>query len=109
MDAPDRTPVFADANWLAGFGKETNQPCSDLYVGRPLEVKFNDLGRFTIARHGIPASKAPPNIGPRDRLLGTINLVLFDGHTERAELENLWNYSWHRDWQRPATRPEAAP
>ena len=28
-----------------------------------------------------------------------------DGHTEFVQLEDLWKYYWHLDWQPPVVRP----
>jgi len=61
---------------------------------------------LTTARHGKrPASAAPRYIDISQTLQGMIDLAAFDGHVEKASLENLWNYYWNADWQIPTPRP----
>jgi prepilin-type processing-associated H-X9-DG protein len=39
------------------------------------------------------------------RLPGSINIALFDGHTETVKLERLWAYYWHLDYNPPLNHP----
>jgi prepilin-type processing-associated H-X9-DG protein len=48
---------------------------------------------------------APRNVTPGQRMPGAINMGLADGHAELVQLEELWKYYWHLDWQPPALRP----
>jgi prepilin-type N-terminal cleavage/methylation domain-containing protein/prepilin-type processing-associated H-X9-DG protein len=106
IQKPSATPVFADENWVDGDPSEGEPPCRDLYAGSPLTTWADNIGRFTIARHGgASASRAPRNVPPGTRLPGAINIGLADGHAELVPLERLWNYYWHLDWQVPAVRP----
>jgi prepilin-type N-terminal cleavage/methylation domain-containing protein len=103
---PSQTPVFADENWVDGDPSENEPPSHDLYAGSPLTTWEDNIGRFTIARHGgIRPASAPRNVPPGGKLPGAINIGLADGHAESVRLERLWNYSWHLNWQVPATRP----
>jgi prepilin-type processing-associated H-X9-DG protein len=52
-----------------------------------------------------PSSAAPRHGDTTQRLPGAINVALFDGHVEKAPLENLWNYYWNATWQIPSPRP----
>ncbi len=107
---PARTPVFVDANWMDLFPLESNNPAKDLYAGRSLYAQNNDMGRCTIVRHGgLSPAKAPRSVSAGQPLPGAIHIGFFDGHTELVKLENLWTYSWHRDWQNPAQRPDPQP
>jgi len=44
----------------------------------------------------FPPGTAPP---------GTIDMGFVDGHAEQVNLQNLWFYYWHLNWQAPAMRP----
>lgn len=71
----DRTPVFADANWVDGYPTSADPVPADLTRG----ALFGEpsLGRFCLARHGMSA-----------------NSVFADGHAEQVPLENLWLLRW---------------
>jgi prepilin-type N-terminal cleavage/methylation domain-containing protein len=106
IQKPAQTPVFFDENWVDVWPEETDQPYTNLYTGQPLDVSPNQLGRCTIARHGgRSASKAPHNIPAGQKMPGSINMGMTDGHAEMVKLEDLWHYYWHLDWQPPALRP----
>jgi prepilin-type N-terminal cleavage/methylation domain-containing protein len=100
IQKPALTPVFVDANWVDLWPLETDQPAADLYNGGPMGRQEDNIGRCTITRHGgqNPA-KAPRSFSPHQKLPGSINMGLADGHCELVKLENLWNYYWHLDWQ----------
>ncbi|HEY3761243.1 MAG TPA: type II secretion system protein [Verrucomicrobiae bacterium] len=104
IQKPSETPVFCDSMWVDCWPLETSPPSTDLYNGN-----FTDEGmaRCTIARHGgvIPA-KASQNFDTTQRMPGAINVGMADGHVELVRLENLWQLSWHLNWQTPATRPQ---
>ena len=97
------TPVFADGNGHDASPLPTDGPSNDLYDGG---TSFETLSVLTIARHGDrPPSLAPRNIDTAQRLPGAIDVALFDGHAEKAPLENLWNYYWNATWKIPSPRP----
>jgi prepilin-type N-terminal cleavage/methylation domain-containing protein/prepilin-type processing-associated H-X9-DG protein len=107
IQKPSATPVFADENWVDGNPLENEPPYHDLYAGSPLSSWSDNMGRFTIARHGgVSASGAPRNLSPGSKLPGAINVGFADGHSELVPLEELWCLSWHIDWQIPAARPD---
>lgn len=107
IQKPALTPVFFDENWVDAWPKETDKPYNNLYTGQPLAVSPNQMGRCTIARHGSrSASRAPRDFSSADKMPGAINMGFADGHTELVQLEDLWKYSWHLDWQTPANRPK---
>ena len=107
IQKPASTPVFFDENWVDTWPKETDKPYNNLYTGQPLAVSPDQMGRVTIARHGSrSASRAPRNFSSANKMPGGINMGFADGHTELVQLEDLWKYSWHLDWQTPATRPQ---
>ena len=110
VQTPSQTPVFLDGNWVGLWPLEVNTPCSDLYAGRSLAVQNNDIGRCTIVRHGgLSPAKAPRSISAGLPLPGAVQMTCFDGHAELVKLEALWSYTWHRDWQTPARRPDPTP
>jgi type II secretory pathway pseudopilin PulG len=107
IQRPAETPVFADSNWEDSGPKETDQPYHDLYTGSPLSTWADDMGRFTISRHGgILPTRAPRKLLPGQKLPGAINVACADGHTELVPLEQLWTLYWHHNWQVPAQRPQ---
>ena len=107
IQKPVLTPVFFDENWVDVWPEETDHPFTNLYTGQSLSVSPNQIGRCTIARHGSRnASSAPHNVAPGQKMPGAINMGLADGHTELVNLEDLWKYYWHLDWQPPAARPD---
>jgi prepilin-type N-terminal cleavage/methylation domain-containing protein len=91
---PAQTPVFLDDSLPAEMPYATNLPSSNLFLG------------FAIARHGSrPASAAPQQWNISQRMPGMVDVALFDGHVEKSQLENLWNYYWSADWEVPNPRP----
>jgi len=105
---PARTPVFLDANWVDLAPNETEAPWPDLYTGGPFGA--SSMSRCTIARHGGGSPhNAPRSLSPGQRMPGAILMGMCDGHASLVKLEDLWSYSWHVDWQTPATRPQPSP
>ncbi|MDB6026510.1 MAG: hypothetical protein JWM68_2733 [Verrucomicrobiales bacterium] len=105
IQKPSLTPVFFDENWVDAWPEENDKPFTNLYTGQPFAVSPDQMGRLTIARHGgRSASRAPREMVPGEKMPGAINMGLADGHTELAQLEDLWKYYWHLDWQPPVTR-----
>jgi prepilin-type processing-associated H-X9-DG protein len=103
---PSGTPVFADENWVDADPAETEPPYHDLYSGSPLTTWADNIGRFTIARHGgVNPSKAPRKLGAGAKLPGGINVGFADGHAGLVPLEGLWKLYWHLDWEPPNVRP----
>ena len=96
------TPLIADAMWVDGWPLETEGPSKDLYDGNASE----DMGRFTIARHGLQSPQAAPrDITSVSGLVGSIDIVFYDGHAAASKLANLWTLDWHAGWVTPATIP----
>ncbi|HEY1661966.1 MAG TPA: type II secretion system protein [Verrucomicrobiae bacterium] len=107
IQQPSQTPVFSDENWVDGWPMETDPPARNLYQGRSLWNWGEDLGRWTIARHGgRAASNAPQNVPAGQKMPGAIDMGLADGHAESVKLENLWQLNWHLNWQTPSPRPQ---
>ena len=105
---PARTPVFVDANWVDMSPMESEPPSSDLFIGATFGRPT--MGRCTIARHGgaNPAG-APRKLLRGQKMPGAVQMGMADGHASLVKLEDLWSYTWHVDWQTPATRPEVRP
>jgi len=104
IQRPSQTPVFCDSIWVDLWPLETDLPSDDLYYGTFLET---GMPRVTIERHGAgnPAG-APRVFDTRQRLPGSLNMGMADGHMELAKLEELWQYCWHLNWTPPASRPQ---
>jgi len=107
IQKPPTTPVFADENWVDGPPAETDPPFHDLYAGSPLTMRTDNMGRYTIARHGgLRPASAPRRLSPGARMPGAVDIVFADGHAQLVRLEQLWTFTWHVDWQTPAIRPQ---
>ena len=102
MERPVNTPLFVDGTWVDAWPAENDCPASDLYTGQYSGSHHNEMGRFTIARHGgVTAGAAPRNYTTPWQFRppkGGGNLGLGDGHVELAKLTDLWSYNWHRGW-----------
>ena len=102
---PSQTPVFIDSIWADLWPRPTDRPSRDLYDGEQ-SAGVGSIGRSTIARHGMAASQAPRFVPPGQKLVGTVDVALFDGHVEGSvHLDNLWNYYWYRGYEIPDTHP----
>lgn len=105
IEKPSLTPVFGDSANFSILPVVTSTPARDLYA--PAGNGWN-ISDFQPARHGrLGPARASMPVGLR-KPLGTWvnNLVCFDGHVERAKLDTLWNYHWHKGWEPPLARPE---
>lgn len=109
IEKPSQTPVFGDAVGLDAAPVATNTPARDLYYPYDHRVSgIINIADFQMARHGGrgPVHQSMP-VGAGVSLGRWVNnLVLFDGHVERAKLDDLWKYHWHKGYEPPAIRPE---
>lgn len=120
---PSATPIFGDGVlglWLGvdvvwtmheGFAwpTSTDAPPQDLQhglapgmLGQPAP---RGIAMFAIPRHGSRPNPVPKNHPANQKLPGAINMFFWDGHVEQAPLDRLWFLSWHRNYERPLTRP----
>jgi prepilin-type N-terminal cleavage/methylation domain-containing protein/prepilin-type processing-associated H-X9-DG protein len=97
------TPFFCDSIWADVWPTPVSGAAIDLFRG----ATTPDMGRITIARHGISPSNVPRNVTGNQPLPGRINLSFMDGHAGRASLEKLWDFTWYLNYVPPATRPAA--
>ena len=97
------TPFFCDSIWADAWPDETSGSAIDLTRGSLAQ----EMGKITIARHGIAPGNVPRNMAGTTPLPGFINLAFMDGHAERASLESLWGFSWYLNYVPPKTRPAA--
>lgn len=104
MEKPANTPLFTDGAWVDAWPAEDDGPARNLWTGY-YGAHNNEMGRFTILRHGGRPASQSTTITAANQLpkRGGINIVLADGHAEFTTLPNLWNYNWHRDWARTIT------
>lgn len=100
---PAQTPFFFDAIWADAWPDHGQGPAINLLRG----ALDPNIGRLTIARHGIPKGKVPTNLTGRERLPGSIVMSFVDGHVAPVKLESLWNYYWNSTYSPPLTRPPA--
>jgi prepilin-type N-terminal cleavage/methylation domain-containing protein len=93
------TPVFVDGAWVDTWPAEDDGPAADLWRGS-YSAHANEMGRFTILRHGGKTAAGSVKISAASQLpsRGGVVVGLADGHVEFSILPNLWNYTWHRDW-----------
>jgi prepilin-type N-terminal cleavage/methylation domain-containing protein/prepilin-type processing-associated H-X9-DG protein len=107
IQIPSETPVFCDEVWVDMWPLETDPPADDLYDslwdGGALAP---GISRCTIPRHASAGPASAPRIfDTTQRLPGSINIGMADGHVELKKLENLWQCSWHLNWVIPDPRP----
>ncbi|MFK7790376.1 MAG: DUF1559 domain-containing protein [Phycisphaeraceae bacterium] len=76
---PSESPSFADAVWIGGYPKETDNPPADLTKGAVLGTANIGLPRFCIDRHKR-----------------TINVTMLDGSTGPVSLGGLWELRWSK-------------
>jgi len=104
---PSRTPIFADSITFTAAPVVDSPPTRDLYYD-DVGGKAEDISNFQIARHGSrsPVQSSSP-VAPGAAVGSWVNnMVCFDGHVERAKLDNLWQYYWHKNWEPPVVRPQ---
>lgn len=103
--APSTTPVFGDSLAVAPWPRTNSVPPRDLYAdAHPGIDKIRD---FAIGRHGSRATlkRSHPiepgaSMGPWRN-----NIFCFDGHVERARLNDLWSFTWSVGWVPPPAIP----
>jgi prepilin-type N-terminal cleavage/methylation domain-containing protein len=102
---PAQTPLLGDAMWVDTWPTATDAPARNLYQ-IPWPDYVGGIERFDVARHGSAApGQAPRHVAPGAPLPSAINLVLFDGHVELANLNLLWNYYWSPNYVVPSKWP----
>lgn len=100
---PSSTPFFCDSIWADVWPDAISGPATDLSRG----AVTPDIGRITIARHGISPGNVQRNVTGNTPLKGAINISFADGHASRSSLEKLWSYTWHLNYVAPTQRPAA--
>ena len=103
MESPANTPVFTDGAWVDAWPAENDGPAQNLWTGS-YSAHANEMGRFTIIRHGAPTPNGPKLINSASQLpvKGGVVVGIADGHAEFSTLPNLWNYNWHKNWGKNA-------
>jgi len=101
MEKPANTPVFVDGAWVDAWPAENDGPAQDLWTGS-YSAHANEMGRFTILRHGGKTAAGSIKIFSQTQLppRGGVDVGFADGHAEFSTLPNLWTYNWHKDWGR---------
>lgn len=101
MEKPSNTPIFVDGAWVDAWPAEDDGPAQNLWTGS-YSAHANEMGRFTILRHGGKTLASAMLISSAVQLptKGGIIVGCADGHAEFSTLPNLWNYNWHRNWAR---------
>ena len=95
------TPVFVDGAWVDAWPAEDDGPAADLWTGS-YSAHDNEMGRFTILRHGGKTAMNSYKISNASQLPGRggVMIGLADGHVEFTTLPHLWSYTWHKDWEK---------
>lgn len=93
------TPIFVDGCWVDAWPAENDGPAADLWDGS-YSQHANEMGRFTILRHGGRTAARPITIASASQLplQGGIDVGCADGHVEYSILPHLWTYNWHHQW-----------
>lgn len=101
MENPANSPLFVDGAWVDAWPTEVDGPAQNLWSGS-YGAHNNEMGRFTILRHGGKTAQGPIRIVSSVQLppRGGVDMGLADGHAEFTTLPHLWTYNWHRFWGR---------
>lgn len=100
---PASTPSFVDNIRYGLNPNPTDAPARNLFTGAQVPT----IDRCTISRHSVRDPKAAPrNVPAGQPLPGAVKMGLVDGHVETAKLDNLWFYTWAKDYVMPAKRPD---
>jgi prepilin-type N-terminal cleavage/methylation domain-containing protein/prepilin-type processing-associated H-X9-DG protein len=101
MENPANTPIFVDGAWVDAWPAEDDGPAANLWTGS-YSAHANEMGRFTILRHGSKTAAGNVMISTAAQLppKGGVNGGFADGHAEFSPLPHLWSYNWHKDWGR---------
>ncbi|MBW8864891.1 MAG: prepilin-type N-terminal cleavage/methylation domain-containing protein [Verrucomicrobia bacterium] len=99
MEKAANSPIFMDGPWVDAWPAEDDGPAQNLWTGS-FSAHANEMGRFTILRHGGKTATQPAIINNSSALpvRGGIIVGLADGHAELSKLPDLWSYNWHRSW-----------
>jgi len=98
-----KTPYFADSVWVDAWPVETDRPARNLNTGD--DFSGGGISRIAIPRHAAPPGTPSRNHDPRAKLPGSVNAAMADNHVESIKLDNLWQYTWAKDWKAPDKRP----
>ena len=100
MKNPTLTPMFVDGAWIDAWPAEDDGPAQNLWTGSYSSGHANEMGRFTILRHGGKTATKATIINTASQLpkSGGVVVGLGDGHAEFSTLPNLWSYQWHNNW-----------
>jgi len=112
LEAPLTTPLFQDSIWYYIFPLETDPTLDpadlyDGYYGHRSGCRHS-MGLCLIDRHNSRPAASAPTAYPYSSgqaLPGMINMVFADHHAGLMMLNNLWNCTWHRDWETPIPHP----
>jgi prepilin-type N-terminal cleavage/methylation domain-containing protein len=101
MEQPANTPIFVDGAWVDAWPAENDGPAQNLWTGS-YSAHANEMGRFTILRHGGKTLAASMLISSASQLpaKGGVIVGMSDGHAELSTLPHLWTYNWHKSWGR---------
>jgi prepilin-type N-terminal cleavage/methylation domain-containing protein len=101
-----RTPEFVDAVWPDIAPLTNDWPAADLFNGVGSLPVLGTIGRCTIARHGGRSAQLAPRSWPAtQRMPGAVDVSFADAHVELVKLENLWQLTWHKNYEPLPKRP----
>lgn len=106
LQQPATTPMFFDGTWCDCWPAENDSPAKNLYTGALGTGAAHtgvEMGRMTLARHGINPASAPQNYTRKWQQfppnVGMDDLVFADGHASYAKMNTgLYSFTWHRNW-----------
>jgi prepilin-type N-terminal cleavage/methylation domain-containing protein/prepilin-type processing-associated H-X9-DG protein len=105
IQKPALTPVFCDSIFVDMWPQASDKPARDLLAGAPTSSS-GGISCITIARHGSGPQSARGTLPPSAKLPAAINIYYADGHVSVVPLEQLWQQTWHKNYEPPASRPQ---
>jgi len=97
------TPIFSDGIWVDGWPMEQDSPPQNLFTGAEAG-QGREIGRTCVARHSVKPGIKLSWLSAAQNPQGAVNVGLYDGHVELSRLPNLWNYTWHYNWDQSQVR-----
>lgn len=101
---PATTPVLEDNTDMIHYSYAHSPPPDNLRFSRKYNLSSQGMNGI-LPRHGSRPDPAPMRWPANLELPGSVNMGFYDGHVERVDLEQLWQFYWHRNYEPPEKRP----
>ena len=90
------TPSYPGSGWMGSLTE---------YYAKQGQVRLCPWAPLHLPTPGAGNGQGSSNQAWVRWMPGLINVGMNDGHAQSVKLEELWNLSWHLDWNTPTIRP----